>query len=329
MDFMAYQLLVESKKKHLLSREVHCISFSAARASRRKLQDVLRYWTQKFQTQNIGEPDVSASYIVAHILGRKTMCQIDQQRLLTESQVDKIDKLCQLRLTSMPVQYVLGEWDFLDMTLKMKPPVLIPRPETEELATLCFNTVLKESAECRQTALEVGCGSGVLSLSLLRKFPMMHIVAVDITREACSLTLENAELLAVKDRLQVYYGDFLSNKTLLHLRSLGPFDLIVSNPPYLTTNEIENLQPEIKCFEDHVALDGGKDGLDIVRDIILKSVDLLKDKGHLWLEVSPQHPALIAAFLQENLQGSLCLNEVKKDMFGKNRFCHLQKKQTD
>ncbi|KAI8782364.1 MTRF1L release factor glutamine methyltransferase [Biomphalaria glabrata] len=300
-----------------------CLTESATQ----KLEDVYKYWSNKFLSHNIGEADVSANYIVAHVLGHKTIYNLDAHTLLNQTQVDKINELCHLRLTGMPVQYVIGEWDFLDLTLTMRPPVLIPRPETEELALLCIETLLNDIEIERPTVLEIGCGSGALSLSLLKKCPKLQVVAVDISPTACSLTQENARSLGLMDRICVIQGDFTSDKVQLELSKLSAFPLIVSNPPYLTTDELTGLQSEIKCFEDPTALDGGLDGLDIIKEIILKAPDLLMTNGHLWMEVSHQQPPLIAKLVRDS-HNDICLIEVVKDLFGKDRFCHFQKNET-
>ncbi|CAL1536985.1 unnamed protein product [Lymnaea stagnalis] len=290
------------------------------------IKDVLLKWTKTFQSQKIGEPDISTEYIIAHVLGAKTLHNISDKTQLNKSEMAEIDRLCHLRLSRMPIQYIIGEWDFLDLTLKMRPPVLIPRPETEGLANLCMKT-LSQKSPTSGMFLEIGPGTGAVSLAMLNKFKKLTGVVVDISPVACSLTAENAALVGVNERIQIIEGDFRSSKVLDQLIKSGPYCLIVSNPPYLTMEELKSLQPEILHFEDHTALNGGHDGMDLVKEILSKSNYLLQDKGDIWLEVAPHHPNLIDRFLKDtNLRKSIPLIDVVKDFGGKDRFCHFENK---
>ncbi|XP_037088199.1 MTRF1L release factor glutamine methyltransferase-like, partial [Pollicipes pollicipes] len=160
----------------------------------------------------------------------------------------------------MPVQYIIGEWDFCDVTLKLRPPVFIPRPETEQLAQLAAERLRQRGGD---RLLEVGCGSGALSVALLHWLPDVSAVAVDQSADACRLTEENAARLGVEDRLRVYNATLTEDGLPGEHRQL--YDLVVSNPPYLTTAELRRLQPEILLYEDRAALDGGPDGLRVTR----------------------------------------------------------------
>uniref|UniRef100_A0A0B7BHX8 peptide chain release factor N(5)-glutamine methyltransferase n=2 Tax=Arion vulgaris TaxID=1028688 RepID=A0A0B7BHX8_9EUPU len=290
------------------------------------LKDVFEQWTKEFELHKISEPKTSAEIIIAHVLGYKTLYFVDKKyTTLTTSEINTVNKLCQLRLARMPVQYVIEEWDFHDLTLKMRPPVLIPRPETEELASLCTKTFTQTEDMPVRTFLEIGPGTGAISIYLLKTFSKMCGVALDISSHACKLTSENAATVGVSDRLSVMEGDYHLDNVVQQLAKHGPYDLIVSNPPYITAEEMKNLQPEILWYEDHQALDGGPDGLNLIRHIIQSSTQLLVKGGHVWLEVAPQHPTSIQNILNESdCNRKLTLVEVVKDVFGKNRFCHLQ-----
>ncbi|GFS17821.1 hemK methyltransferase family member 1 [Elysia marginata] len=292
------------------------------------LKHVLQCWTKKFRSQNIPDPNSSAEYIIAHVLGKKTLFGVKLDTVLSRSQTDQVNSLCKKRLTRMPVQYILGEWDFQDVTLKMKAPVLIPRPETEELAELCSDTLGCMSTREGAVFLEIGPGSGAITVSLLKRFPELQAVAVDISEEACQLTRDNAELTATSDRLTIIHGDFMSSQVFMNLLRVQPFCLAVSNPPYLTTKEMESLQEEISCFEDHKALHGGEDGLDIVRGVVLRSSELLQPGGQLWLEVGESHPPLVEKLTADpdtwkGYSKQLKYEKTVTDLYGKPRFCQL------
>ncbi|XP_063104993.1 MTRF1L release factor glutamine methyltransferase isoform X5 [Cavia porcellus] len=229
----------------------------------------------------------------------------------------------------MPVQYILGEWDFQGLSLKMTPPVFIPRPETEELV----EWVLEEKAQGLHAMgahggpriLEVGCGSGAISLSLLTHLPESQVIAVDKEEAAISLTCENAQRLQLQDRIWIVHFDVTSERSWTHLLPGGPVDLVVSNPPYIFHQDMGQLAPEIRSYEDPVALDGGEEGMDIITKILTLAPQLLKNSGSIFLEVDPRHPELVSSWLQSRPDLYLSLVAVRKDFCGKPRFLHVQK----
>ncbi|XP_078455026.1 MTRF1L release factor glutamine methyltransferase isoform X3 [Lampetra planeri] len=137
----------------------------------------VRSWSRRFRAAGISEPWESAAYIVAHVLGAKTMASLGRavtRPIAAEAQA-KVGELCRRRLTSMPVQYVIGQWDFMDLTLKMRPPVLIPRPETEELVSAVLDSSLVAAGDQGgpSRVLDIGCGSGAISLAILSASPLL------------------------------------------------------------------------------------------------------------------------------------------------------------
>lgn len=229
------------------------------------------------------EPDQSSQYIIAHLLGAKTIESVEQQRLtefLSREKMKHLWYLCTKRLSRMPVQYIIEEWDFRDLTLKLRPPVFIPRPETEELVELVLTDLQKrpEAAEMQQTCLEIGCGSGAISLSLLKNLPQLDVFALDRSQEAVDLSRENASRLELQDRLKVYHMDVIKDAEKI-LGLFSSVSVLVSNPPYLFTEDMASLEPEIFRFEDHAALDGGADGLNVIRQILTLAPDLLSNCG--------------------------------------------------
>ncbi|XP_027002501.2 MTRF1L release factor glutamine methyltransferase isoform X1 [Tachysurus fulvidraco] len=289
-------------------------------------EQAVNVWTQYFQQHGISEPLLSSHYIIAHVLGKKTLQSVERRRLqerLTDKEREKVWALCSKRMTRMPVQYVIEEWDFRDLTLKMRPPVFIPRPETEELVSLVLKDLRSQWGMRTLRCLEVGCGSGAISLSLLHSVPQLKAVALDQSQEAVCLTEENAGRLGLLDRLEVYHLDIMKDADLT-LRSCSPVDVIVSNPPYLFSQDMEFLQEEILRFEDHTALDGGLDGMSIIRQILTFAPRLLTDEGRVYLEVDPRHPPLIKCLLEESMLGLQYLGS-HSDFTNRLRFCILQK----
>ncbi|KAG7472660.1 hypothetical protein MATL_G00111110 [Megalops atlanticus] len=288
------------------------------------------HWERRFQQCGVSEPGPSSQYIIAHVLGAKTMANLNPDVLtevLTDKQTQRVWELCSRRLSRMPVQYVIEEWDFRDLTLKLRPPVFIPRPETEELVSLVLADlrVKQASSVTSLRCLEVGCGSGAISLSLLHSLPQLRAVAVDKSEEAVCLTRENAHRLGLQDRLEVHHLDVTADAEVV-LRECGPVDALVSNPPYLFSQDMASLEPEILRFEDPAALDGGADGMQMIQQILDLAPHLLTDRGRVYLEVDPRHPELIQQRIVEQRTAGLQYLQTHYDITSRPRFCVLQKK---
>ncbi|XP_051483498.1 MTRF1L release factor glutamine methyltransferase isoform X2 [Apus apus] len=296
--------------------------------------DVVNYWQKVFETNGIPEARESSEYIVSFVLGAKTSLNCKSLHTpLTVVQQEQIQQLSSKRLERMPVQYVLGEWDFQDLTLKMRPPVFIPRPETEDLVSLI---VEEESQKCEKSSglcfpvpdphpviLEVGCGSGAISLSLLSRLQQGRVVAVDKEKAAVDLTRENAHRLQLQDRIHILHHD-ISYGSAKQLLRWGPLDFIVSNPPYVFHEDMASLDAEILRYEDLGALDGGDDGMRVIKTILTLAPSLLKNSGSVFLEVDSRHPAMVENWLQAHPNLLLALRAVHKDLCGKPRFLHIQ-----
>ncbi|KAL4226561.1 HemK methyltransferase member 1 [Mactra antiquata] len=287
-----------------------------------RLKDVLKFWTKKFSDEGVSEPQESVNLIVAHAMNKKMIHEVNTHERASEDIVQAINKMCELRLKRTPVQYVIKEWDFIDMTLEMCPPVLIPRPETEELASMVVNS-LQSSNVKNGLFLEIGCGTGAVSLYILKCLPKMRCVAVDISSVACDLTLRNASFYDLQDRLTVIHGDAFTDATLSQLQHYGRYNIIVSNPPYITSTDMLLLQPEVKLYEDHRALYGGEDGLDIARNILQLSRKLLHCNGSVWLEVGLNQADKIKSMVNQNPDLHLVYKQTIQDFSKRDRFCKL------
>eukprot|EP00047_Mylnosiga_fluctuans_P013127 m.29617 g.29617 ORF g.29617 m.29617 type:complete len:304 (-) comp4681_c0_seq2:200-1111(-) len=276
-----------------------------------RLPAEVRQW--RLRLEHAGVPE--AALAVQHLwqASAQPLCAHIPQTTTWADRSARFDHLCGLRLQRWPVQYLVGDWDFCELTLAMRPPVLIPRPETEVLAMLMRSHLRATGAS---SILELGCGTGAISLALLHGCPGLHATVVDINPVAVELTRENAASTGLSDRITIVHGD------LATVAVPGQFDAVVSNPPYVTTAEMADLQPEIAWHEDRRALDGGADGLDLARTIIARAREWLCRRGSLWLELAPQHPAAVARM---DL-ATHCLRYVAthSDWAGLPRFCQLE-----
>ena len=217
-----------------------CYDHVGEALDRRTVSELLKRWTDIFQNNNIPDADSSAKIILAHLLGSADVGILNRKKnqKLSDALVEQLDNMGKLRLSRMPVQYIIGEWDFLDLTLKMKPPVFIPRPETESLALLA-----SECAKRSHTCLEIGCGTGAISLSLLKHHQQLKCTAIDANPAAVSLANDNCQLLGLDQRFKVFHSVLTKNFNPEWDHS---FDIIISNPPYIPSDEIRGLEPEVK-----------------------------------------------------------------------------------
>lgn len=295
---------------------------SSSSSSSSMVGEVVKLWTQSLDAAEVPEALLSAQHIVAHILGvPRSELQRDSTVVitLTEQQLEEVERLMTCRLARMPLQYILGEWDFHCLTLKMVPPVFIPRPETEQLVELALARLRGLEAP---RVLEIGCGSGAISLALLHALPQAECVAVDQSKHAVELTEANASRLGLSERLTVVAG-----KVTIGARPPLPhssYDLVVSNPPYVLRKDLMEVQPEIMMYEDLRALDGGKDGLEVVKAVLQHAHLLLPPGQTLLLEVDPCHPYLLPAWLEKQ-DLSLKLVQVHQDFNKKERFMEFIK----
>jgi len=204
----------------------------------------------------------------------------------------------------------------------MRPPVFIPRPETEELVELISQQL---DPDADHDILEVGIGSGAISLSLLSSLPKVkQIIAIDRSKAACDLATENAQSLKLLDRLLIIEHKLESDQ--LPTQIIKKFDVIVSNPPYVPSKDVLKLVPEIYLYEDVRALDGGNEGLDVIELLLKLAAKHLKPSGTLWMEVDSRHCEIIEKIVENNSsEWNLKFVSSYKDIFKKDRFVEIEK----
>jgi len=272
-------------------------------------RNILGHWKEIMIEKGIESPEVSIKEINKYV--QKFDCNLQEQTKLFE-------KLCKQRIERTPLQYIIGEWDFRYLNLQMKPPVFIPRPETESLIEYINEYLMRPNNI--SNFIEIGCGSGAISLSLLHENPQLSAVAIDKLKDAVDLTQTNAERFELKDRINVQYTDIKNFK--INNKDIGKFDMLVSNPPYIPTNEIKTLHSEVKDHESMFALDGGQDGLDTFREILHHSRFIMNNNSSLWFELSEQHPKQIPDVLKDFPMYKLM--GIYKDCYNVDRFVNLR-----
>jgi release factor glutamine methyltransferase len=215
-----------------------------------------------------------AVLLLSHVTGASvTEISINPERALYPSVKEAYLELIRKRVEHVPLQYLLGVWQFMGFDFIVNPAVLIPRQDTEVLVERAVN--LKP-----RRVLDLCTGSGCIGISIA-KLTDAEVTATDISGDALTVARQNAELNGVVERVHFIESD-LFNKV-----PKEKFDLIISNPPYIPTGEIPGLQVEVRSYEPLSALDGGLDGLDFYRKIIPEAVDFLSPTGTLITEVGP------------------------------------------
>lgn len=288
------------------------------------------YFHRQLKKENVSEPENSLELIFAHVLNKKLLREVRGNNLakvtLNDDQLKEIDDFVLCRLSRMPTQYIIKQWEFRDLVLNMKVPVFIPRPETEELIQLASQKIDPQVSD-NYRILEIGCGSGAISLSLLNELPILKtVVAIDQSRAACELTLENAKKYNLQDRIRIFKHKLEKDTLPEEITTGEKFDCIISNPPYVPKKDLLKLEPEIYLYEDLRALDGGDDGLDLINIILQLSAKYLKQNSSLWLEVDHRHPEIIEKIVEMH-QDDWKLKYVAsyKDIFKKDRFVEIEK----
>ena len=282
------------------------------------------------------------------------------QQALTSDQCTRYKSLLERRLQFEPLQYIVGQWDFHHLIgLKIRKPILCPRPETEELVELVLEDIgklieMSDPVEKRGKIriLDVGCGTGAIGIAIAHKYPMhVQVFALDVLPEAVKLSNENAQTLlsdCIRDGNESNDGvDKLYKAVLCSARDFTNsgnrtyemnFDVVVSNPPYIPTKDMHDLTTDVVGFESPYALCGGYDGLDVIRDIIhrlpewLSSpsiLDPMREKlRYCWMEVDDSHPAVLAQQLAPGSEESTVRGvehcETCKDFCGRDRFVKLK-----
>ena len=218
-----------------------------------------------------------ATFLIAH-----------PEYVLTPEEKTRFDEYLTRRASREPLQYIRGNQEFYGLEFELTPDVLIPRPETEHLVEAAID-VLKGTRRSR--ICDVGTGSGCIPVSILHELPGASGIALDISPEALQVAARNANKHGVGDRLGFRESDLFS--ALTNER----FDIIVSNPPYVDSADIEHLQPEVRDFEPIGALTDGADGLSIIERIVREAPEFLKPGGLLLMEIgSGQHERVLTMF---------------------------------
>lgn len=252
------------------------------------VSEALSLLAQAFRTAGIEDADVDARLLVGHALHLDRARLIAQSdRILEAREINVISALAARRLKREPVSRILGQKEFWSIALAITPDVLVPRPETETVVEGALDFVVRGGLRMEKLRiLDIGTGSGALLLALLRELPNATGTGTDISTGALKVARENAARCGVEGRCTFVVCDIASVVE-------GPFDLLVSNPPYIAHDEITSLAPEVKNYDPTVALDGGDDGLAAYRAIAADAKRLLAPGARMFVELGAGQEAAV------------------------------------
>jgi len=261
-------------------------------------------------------PRLDAELLLAQVLAlTRVQLYINFERELRPGELDQYRELVRRRARGEPVAYILGEKEFYGLKLKTTPAALIPRPETELLVDEALGLAKENWPLEAVLAADIGCGGGAVALALARELPRAEIWAVDLSPEALALARTNAQNLGLEGRLTFLEGDLAA--PLAGRR----FHLVCANLPYIPETEMAGLMPDVGGYEPHLALNGGPEGLGLIRRLLPETAGLLRPAGRLLLEIWPNS---LAALAESASPAGLAVEKVTRDLAGHQRIVTLR-----
>jgi len=261
--------------------------------------EVIQRSTQFLAEKHVESARLQTELLLAHLLDMPRMqLYLSFDRALTKAELDGFRQFVKRRGQREPLQHITGSASFCGLDIVVNRHVLIPRPETELLAESGWEFLNRlqtgSNPGPQLSALDVGTGSGCLAIALAVKCPAIRVDAVDISAEALDIAKQNAKRHGVAERLRFFHGDGFNA-----LAAGTRFELIVSNPPYIPTSEIETLEPEVRDHDPRHALDGGPDGLDIFRRWAAQAAQFLNATGRMMLEFGDGQDQAVCELLEK------------------------------
>ena len=256
---------------------------------------LLQWTTEYFQRNNVSEPRTSAEVLLAHVLAEdRLFLYLNYDRPMETSELAAYRACIKRRLGGEPNQYITGLQEFWSLPLRVSPDVLIPRPETEVLVEAVLEFL--DKADPNVDILDLGTGSGAIAIALARELPAARILAADISMAALHLAQENAKSNQVDERIFFVRGDMFGAIP----GGSQKFKVVVTNPPYISHDEMSELPREIRDFEPHHALEGGPDGLTAIRHIIAEVPTILSQAGALIMEMGADQAESVSALVTDS-----------------------------
>ena len=239
--------------------------------------ELLQSTSDYLARKGIDQPRLNIEHLLADSLGKKRIeLYLEFDRQLTETELAPLREKVRRRAAGEPLQHLLGSWDFYGRTFKVDRRELIPRQETELLVDVVLPK-LKEASKEGMRLIDVGTGCGILAITFALEIPGLEVVAVDLSPDALALARENAARFGLESRIAFVHSNLLDQTD-------GVFRWVVANLPYIPTAELDTLQREVK-HDPKLALDGGRDGLDVIRNLVASLQTRLAPPALIVLEV--------------------------------------------
>lgn len=273
-----------------------------------RIIDLVKWGEEFLSKKAIESPRLSMELLICKVLDLKRIdlyLKFDQPLLKNELEIlrEYVKRLSAFE----PIQYIIGSTDFYGLKILTKPGILIPRPETEELCKIIVEENKKTPPE---SILDIGTGSGCLALALAKNFPESEVYAIDVSMEALKIAEENQRLNKVSN-VKFF------NLNILEKKPRKKFPLIVSNPPYISIEDFEKLEPNVREFEPKIALSDGNDGMDFYRFFAKNFKEMLLEGGKFFIELNEDATQKINRIFEDDNSYNY---EIKEDMGNKNRF---------
>lgn len=272
------------------------------------IREVLNWTRGYFEDAGIVQPRLEAEILLAHALDVDRLhLYMAPDKPLTSDERSRYRSVVKERHSGTPLQHVIGEVNFYGLRFRVDREALIPRNETEEL----LDQVIKRAPRDRDIrCLDLGTGTGVIAVCMARYLPKAQVTAIDVSPTALQMARENAVLNEVTDRIE-----FVESNWFAHVE--GQFDFIATNPPYIRSEELPNLPVEVRDHEPSVALDGGADGLDKIREIIKDLRTYLQPDGVVLMEIGHKQGDRVKQLFESI---GLIDVSVERDIAEKDRF---------
>ena len=269
------------------------------------LLDLLNSGSKILKQNKIETYQLDSELVLSSLLEKKREnLLISLNEKVTKNTINNFEKLIFRRVNKEPLAYILQKKEFWSKNFFVDRNTLIPRPETE----LLCESVIKVFRNNNLNILDMGTGTGCIILSILSEMRTAKGIGIDISRKAIEVAKKNSKQLGLNKRVKFF------NKSLEDIYGYK-FDLIVSNPPYIKTCDIKNLSDDVKRFEPKIALDGGKDGLDVIKKVIYKSKSILKRMGMLALEIGyGQHYKVSQILKEQGFKEELLVKDYKNNV---------------
>ena len=279
---------------------------------------LLDWTTDFFKSREVESPRLDAEVLLAEAMGCKRIELYTRFEEVPAAAVrDAFKALVKKRGDGSPVAYLVGRKEFYSLEFEVEEGVLIPRPDTELLVVTALD-LLKESGQSEAMIADVGTGTGAIAIALASQAPGVKVVAIDVSPQAVALANKNAEKHGVNDRVYATESDLFAR-----LKESRTFDLIVSNPPYVTTNELIDLDATVRDHEPHLALDGGPEGTDVIERLLAEAPSRLNEGGSLLIEIGPSITSRVESLAKEAT--GLEFVATLKDLAGLERVVHARR----